>query len=323
MIRSIQARQSAEHDRAGAEPRKRPRPRPRQRLATPEMQTDRVLSRYRPSRNAAGPVRIDKPWTPTAKELPGPFVEHNSRQSGGQSRRIDDEETTTEDEPRAKKKRRTRGEMPAPVVSDLNNLRSNIFESARNAGRPVPISHGPNPVFTNPENERALTKFIVSGTEKGPKPKEIKGAGNKLTIQGASRFFHRNNKPKRLEDGTYALARMKAKLLPYQMVGVSFMRWRELATAEPFGGIQADQMGLGKTVMMLAVMADGQPDKAALKRGHRATLIVATKSLLKQWQSEIEKHCHRKFIGKVMRYRTNKNADPETALATMEQHDVM
>ena len=44
---------------------------------------------------------------------------------------------------------------------------------------------------------------------------------------------------------------MKTSLKAYQVLGSAFMRRRENALEEPKGGLVADQMGLGKTLMML------------------------------------------------------------------------
>jgi SNF2 family DNA or RNA helicase len=62
------------------------------------------------------------------------------------------------------------------------------------------------------------------------------------------------------------------------------MRRRENNSHEPKGGILADQMGLGKTVMMLANIVNGRPDP---KKKQRATLIVAAPALVSQWRSEV------------------------------------
>eukprot|EP01054_Gregarina_sp_Poly1_P001213 Gregarina_sp_Poly_1__1212@NODE_1299_length_4435_cov_13_644231_g879_i0_p4_GENE_NODE_1299_length_4435_cov_13_644231_g879_i0NODE_1299_length_4435_cov_13_644231_g879_i0_p4_ORF_typecomplete_len254_score36_03SNF2_N/PF00176_23/1_1e18ResIII/PF04851_15/0_00022_NODE_1299_length_4435_cov_13_644231_g879_i024393200 len=60
------------------------------------------------------------------------------------------------------------------------------------------------------------------------------------------------------------------------------------------GGILADQMGLGKTVETLAVMAD-DIDPRTLKRVWRSseragTLIIVPLSLMAQWYQEIQRH---------------------------------
>jgi len=56
----------------------------------------------------------------------------------------------------------------------------------------------------------------------------------------------------------------------------------------PSGGILADQMGLGKTVEMLANIVNGRAERKARPR---ATLIIASPAIAQQWYDEILKHC--------------------------------
>jgi len=72
---------------------------------------------------------------------------------------------------------------------------------------------------------------------------------------------------------------LKAKLYnPYQVDGVKWMLQRELA--ESPGGVNADEVGLGKTIMTIATMIGNPLDK---------TLILAPKSLVSQWEKEFQK----------------------------------
>ncbi|KAJ4480950.1 SNF2 family DNA-dependent ATPase [Lentinula aciculospora] len=60
-----------------------------------------------------------------------------------------------------------------------------------------------------------------------------------------------------LEDSNDILPGMNVRLLPHQIIGVSWMLNRERSKDK--GGILADDMGLGKTVQMIATMAMNQP----------------------------------------------------------------
>ena len=72
---------------------------------------------------------------------------------------------------------------------------------------------------------------------------------------------------------------MKTTLKHYQILGTAFMRRRETGSDRPRGGIMADAMGLGKTLMSLANIVNGKPKG---KGKLRTTLIVASPSLLDQ-----------------------------------------
>ena len=117
---------------------------------------------------------------------------------------------------------------------------------------------------------------------------------------------------------------MLSTLFAYQVVGVGWMRWRELSGDDARGGLLCDDMGLGKTVQMLAVIMDGQPDKKALKNGEGSTLIVCTASLVDQWAEEINKHCKPNLAGKVTIYRSAEFAKTtNNPLSLLQTHNIM
>ena len=73
---------------------------------------------------------------------------------------------------------------------------------------------------------------------------------------------------------------LKGRLIaPYQRDGVCWMLFREQATRGPKGGFLCDEMGLGKTVQVITTML-GNPKPR--------TLVVVPKSIVNQWQEEIE-----------------------------------
>lgn len=87
-------------------------------------------------------------------------------------------------------------------------------------------------------------------------------------------------------DLTHVTANLNTKLIePYQPDGVRWMLRREterLTLFEenmPLGGIIADEVGLGKTILSIATMLGNYKKK---------TLIILPKSLICQWASQIE-----------------------------------
>lgn len=76
-------------------------------------------------------------------------------------------------------------------------------------------------------------------------------------------------------------ASMKAILRNYQKVG---FRWLKTMADYGFGGILADDMGIGKTIQIIALLQDEK------ERNKQATsLVVCPSSLLLNWQHEIDK----------------------------------
>lgn len=88
-------------------------------------------------------------------------------------------------------------------------------------------------------------------------------------------------------DGNWRLKGMSSAMRNHQITAVAWMMKRELARAKPFGGILADAMGMGKTIMSLACMIGNQPDEEDLEKFCNATLVVVpNKTIAQQWASE-------------------------------------
>ncbi|KAI0776649.1 SNF2 family N-terminal domain-containing protein [Trametes elegans] len=88
----------------------------------------------------------------------------------------------------------------------------------------------------------------------------------------------------KLKDSKDLIPGMEVRLLPHQLIGVSWMVDQERNSPHK-GGILADDMGLGKTVQMIATMAINQPTDGD---NSRTTLIVVPAALMFQWREEVE-----------------------------------
>ncbi|KIW01890.1 hypothetical protein, variant [Verruconis gallopava] len=184
-----------------------------------------------------------------------------------------------------KKGKRSRTKAVPRVSNPLLNigslLTSNIIHDARGNE-----NLGTLPVLSTTNRSLALKRLVAS------LPPEHRAAAriDKRALLDAMRDFStcRSIKIVPGEDGGYLLKGMVTPLKPHQLTGAAFMRRREKDTIEPRGGICGDQMGLGKTVTMIANILDGMPSKG--EEGPKTTLIVATNALVHQWYSEIEKH---------------------------------
>ncbi len=75
---------------------------------------------------------------------------------------------------------------------------------------------------------------------------------------------------------------LEAVLFPYQLAGSTQLR--RMAAAD-IGCLLGDEMGLGKTLQVITLLAD-------LPKG-RQTLVVAPRSILFNWESELKKFCPR------------------------------
>lgn len=136
---------------------------------------------------------------------------------------------------------------------------------------------------------------------------------------------------------------VRTPLMPHQRQALRWMLWREEGGQEAQGGILADAMGLGKTLTMLALIAEQRasdeafkaattPPRGSLKkdgeegggRGHRvesvgggtvgvcggATLVVCPLSLLHQWAGEVERHLPGGALTVHVHHGRTRSADP-------------
>ncbi|WP_053405499.1 DEAD/DEAH box helicase [Persicobacter sp. CCB-QB2] len=74
---------------------------------------------------------------------------------------------------------------------------------------------------------------------------------------------------------------LKADLRPYQKEG---LRWMRFLHEIGWGGCLADDMGLGKTVQVLSLLA-------SVHKAKSTSLIIVPRSLIFNWQKEVEKFC--------------------------------
>lgn len=93
----------------------------------------------------------------------------------------------------------------------------------------------------------------------------------------------------------------------------------------PRGGILADQMGLGKTIMMLANIVNGKVKKSARPK---ATLVVASPALVLQWFDEIRRHCesdkeNKHGLGRIWVYKSSERHDDDDIKEIVQGADIV
>ena len=125
-----------------------------------------------------------------------------------------------------------------------------------------------------------------------------------------------------VDEGRWVFKGMKSSLLHHQMLGASFMRKRELGDEAPFGGLLADEMGFGKTVMMIATMVTNQPGPTD---SSRSTLIVSSPGIMYQWQRELTKRAQPRMFPKLLEYYRDSRikGDEGYVIDLLEKADVV
>ncbi|GAB1316582.1 hypothetical protein MFIFM68171_06792 [Madurella fahalii] len=149
----------------------------------------------------------------------------------------------------------------------------------------VPI---PGPMTAN--TKTALTAQLRSFSKiSGEDIKDDSAALNQAT---ASFGYKKCTMDKQLITGgaKWKLKGLKTSLYNHQVVGASWMVSRELSPHGPYGGIQADSMGLGKTLQILACMVANPPTAEDVAAGRVTTLLVLPAGSVYQWKREIARH---------------------------------
>ncbi|KAG8628156.1 hypothetical protein KVT40_004029 [Elsinoe batatas] len=139
----------------------------------------------------------------------------------------------------------------------------------------------------------------------------------------------------RADNGEWLVKGMESTLKNHQVLGTAFMISKEREARDnkspvPQGGILADQMGLGKTVMALGLCTRGKArdfDRQSIGLGSKTTLVIATPSLVNQWYEEIGTHCNtndtRSGIGTYTIYRSREWRDRHHPIRELAKNDII
>jgi hypothetical protein len=128
----------------------------------------------------------------------------------------------------------------ATARTQLNSLLgSNVFE--QQAGEDA----AEQPSFVSGVKADAL-KEIIAGFSNNDK----ESRHDVHALKAATMDFNGRGSVK-ADKGLWKVKGMETSLKPYQLLGAAWMRRKENGVQEPRGGLLADQMGLGKTLMML------------------------------------------------------------------------
>ena len=167
---------------------------------------------------------------------------------------------------------------PKPTQAGYMNdsaslVTSNVYEDA-NAN----IGKAAMPIMTDTRKKQAMTSLISSiPVEDKAKAKSEKAHILRMTtILGSCKAS--------TTAAGWDLKGMTSTLHHHQVQGAGTMKEREIGANEPKGGLLADEMGFGKTVMMIATIVANPP---APGEEYRSTLIVCSPALLSQCERDL------------------------------------
>jgi len=148
-----------------------------------------------------------------------------------------------------KKPVRTRGNKTSKNKQDAIHavkqaasfFNANVFEQQAGANA------ADQPGFRSRNKADALRELIASV----PLDDRKKATTDMNILLAATKDFDGTGHVKADGNSLWRVRGMSTSLKAYQVLGTAFMRRRENGSDEPKGGLMADQMGLGKTLMML------------------------------------------------------------------------
>ncbi|KAL8885624.1 MAG: hypothetical protein Q9215_006548 [Flavoplaca cf. flavocitrina] len=157
---------------------------------------------------------------------------------------------------------------------------SNIYDEANEN-----LNAAPAPIISSRRKDKALKQMLIDI----PLENLSEARGEWKNILESSKVLGKYGLCHLANDGTnnWVLKGMATTLYSYQVHGAAWMKLRETGDVAPYGGILADQMGLGKTLQILACMVANRPEPTD---DFKTTLIVCTASIAHQWEQEIQKH---------------------------------
>jgi SNF2 family DNA or RNA helicase len=168
------------------------------------------------------------------------------------------------------------------------NERAGILDGLGDFSEAIMEGHAPNRVkiqaTTKAEQFRKFKDAIPTGCD------TRRATTQNRDLMEASRSFGYGRVT---ADGeNHKLKGLKTSLMSHQLTVVSWMVGRENAPMPPFGGIQGDVMGMGKTLDCLAVVVGHPPEKEDIEKYSAATLVVVPNdSVCKHWREEVSRHC--------------------------------
>ncbi|KAI4221368.1 MAG: hypothetical protein LQ349_007857 [Xanthoria aureola] len=217
--------------------------------------------------------------------------------------------------PRKKRVTQERPRAAGPLGNVLNTASirsSNVFDEANRN-----LDAAPAPTVSSSRKDKALKEMLIDIPLEDLRQARNEGQHilNSTKVLGKHGLCHLAG------DGTsnWVLKGMATTLYSYQVQGAAWMKLRETGDVAPYGGILADQMGLGKTLQILACMVANRPEPTT---DVKATLIVCTASIAHQWEQEIEKHTQEGVFPIILRerpgYRTGGTRGAQLTLQTAD-----
>ncbi|MCJ1438318.1 hypothetical protein MMC27_007706 [Xylographa pallens] len=200
-----------------------------------------------------------------------------------------------------------------PSITRMTNIASLVGRDVI-ADAQANVDKGNQPTFKEHRKTQALRELVVS------LPDKTRGihTTDKTALLKATQSFNGQGAMKADSNGGWKLKGMKTSLYHYQLLGAAFMRNRENGQKEPLGGILADEMGFGKTVMSISCIVDG---RLAANDSIKTTLIITTPALVTQWMKEIPRHTEDNVISDIITFDSSSRRIFSDVVTSLQRYD--
>ena len=230
----------------------------------------------------------------------------NQSRRGGTGCRGGRRSATTAKRGGGSNKKTARGSFRPQMANVDSLMRNDIIGDAR-ANR----DRDSQAIFSASNRKAALAELIASVPEDQRKPH---GATKKALDEACRKFTSGGSRSVKPDGGKWRLKGMRNSLMHHQLLGASWMRERETSNTKPRGGLVADTMGFGKTIMCLANILDGRPPRES---PDQTTLVVCPSPLCTQWLQEAQKHVEKGRLGRIMLYRSGSRVVTDDPVETL------
>ncbi|KAL9111052.1 MAG: hypothetical protein Q9227_004485 [Pyrenula ochraceoflavens] len=213
--------------------------------------------------------------------------------------------------------RQRHGRKERPRMSNVQSLFSNTILADAKANEDL----AEQPTFgdTKMRRHNLVTQLMASVAQPSKEDKLVARQDKQAILDAIKQLSSKRTIKPELNNSTWKLKGMQTSLKHFQLLGVGWMRERENSTKRPYGGLQCDQMGLGKTIQIIATIIDGRPPKSSRCK---ATLIVVPSQLQKQWMKQFSDHVEKDTLPRITQYSASKH-ERLNPIQDLEEQDVV
>ncbi|KAH7182523.1 SNF2 family N-terminal domain-containing protein [Fusarium flagelliforme] len=211
----------------------------------------------------------------------------------------------SEDNKGPQKARKTSAKSTAGDARNLASLMASSLHKMNDLKESIAKGSVPSMGSIQASTKRDAIKQMINSAPEGCDTRHTKA--QKAELKEAMVSFGYANVES--ANGKWRLSGISERLQSHQLTAAQWMVKKEAKELQPAGGILADDTGMGKTVSTLACIVSHPAEKEDVAEYSKATLIVVpNRSMITQWENQIEKFCYYKEKENTHRFSKHKTA---------------